>query len=170
MDLPKRKPNRLKNYDYASNGAYFITICTANRRCILSVIVGDGSPVPKLTKYGSIVQKTVQEIHAKYPTALAEKFVIMPNHIHIILMLSHSGGTGNPSPTLGNIVGWFKYTCTKRINQSMGTAGVSVFQRSYHDHVIRSEADYLKIWQYIDTNPIKWKEDCFYSDEAHEIS
>ena len=66
---------------------------------------------------------------------------------------------------MGDVVDWLKYQTSKQINLVQSTPGEKIFQRSYHDHVIRSEADYLKIWEYIDTNPIKWKEDCFYNEE-----
>jgi hypothetical protein len=69
-------------------------------------------------------------------------------------------------PTISNVVGWMKYTITKQINLLNGTQGYNIFQRSFHDHIIRDEADYLKIWNYIDTNPQKWREDCFYIAES----
>lgn len=104
MEYPKRKPNRLRGYDYSGNGAYFITICTQNRECILSDInVGDGFPVPILTNYGIISDKFINLITEKFHTIFVEKYVIMPNHIHLLLVVQNSdiaaGGTGTPSPT-----------------------------------------------------------------------
>lgn len=158
--LPERKRNRLKNFDYSSNGAYFVTICTEDRRKMLCEIVGDGLPVPKPP--GIIAERLIREIPKKYPSVCVDHYVVMPNHIHMLLRLTEHGGTGNPSPTLGNIVGWYKYQVTKQINEKTGTEGNSVFQRSYHDHVIRGERDYQRIWNYIDGNTLRWKEDCFY--------
>lgn len=148
-----RKPNRLPDFDYSSNGAYFVTICTENRRNILSEIVGDGFPVPK--KPGMIAEMFIHMIPDKYPCVRVDKYVIMPDHIHIILFIERDEGTGNPSPTLGNVVGWYKYNVTKQINVGIGVSGERVFQRSYYDHVIRGEQDYLEIWEYIDNNPRK---------------
>ena len=160
MDLPQRKRNRLKNFDYSTNGAYFVTICTEGRKKILCDIVGDGFPVPK--KAGQDAEAYIKRIPDKFPGVCIGHYVVMPNHIHILLMIDGSGGTGNPSPTLGNIIGWYKYQTTKQINETMGTPRIRVFQRSYHDHVIRGEKDYQKIWNYIEGNPMKWVEDCFY--------
>jgi len=167
MDLPKRKKNRLKGYDYADNGAYFVTICTKDKKKILSRIiskniVGDGLPVPILTKYGSVVDEYINKISQKYSGINVDKYVIMPNHIHLLILIQKEYGTGNPSPTVGNIVGWLKYNVTRSINQINGTEGKNIFQRSFHDHIIRNKNDYQMIWQYIDTNPQNWEKDCFY--------
>ena len=151
MELPKRKINRLADYDYNQNGAYFITICTQDRKPILSQIVGDGSPVPKTA--GLIAEKTIMQITEKYPSVSVEKHVIMPDHIHILLRIDD--GTGNPSPTLGNIIGWYKYQVTKEVNRQNYTAGEKLFQRSYYDHVIRNQQDYNAVWEYIEQNPRK---------------
>ena len=91
MDLPKRKPTRLRDCDYSADGYYFITICTKDRQNILSDIVGEGSPLPQLTIYGKIAEKYILNINKKYPNINAEKFVIMPNHIHIIFSVNNDG-------------------------------------------------------------------------------
>ena len=150
----------MANYDYSSHGAYFVTICTEKKEKLLSDIVGDGFPVPK--EAGRIAAEWIERIPEKYSKATVANYVVMPNHIHILLLLDCTGGTGNPSPTLGNIIGWYKYNATKQINDTFGTPGKRIFQRSYHDHVIRGEKDYQKIWNYIEGNPMKWAEDCFY--------
>ena len=162
MELPERKRNRLKNYNYSSCGAYFVTICTEKRRNTLCDIVGDGFPVPK--EAGTIADMYIQKIPVRYPTVHVNHYVIMPNHIHLLLSIDAGNGTGNPSPTLGSIVGWYKYQTTKAINERSGTNGKRVFQRSFHDHVIRGEKDYQKIWNYIDGNPLRWADDCFYAE------
>ena len=90
----------------------------------------------------------------------------MPNHIHLLLVVQNSyitaGGTENPSPTIGNVVGWLKYQITKQINDIRGIAGQKIFQRSYHDHIIRNEKDFQMIWEYVDKNPLNWENDCLY--------
>lgn len=160
MELPKRKPNRLRTFDYSSQGAYFVTICTEERRCVLCDIVGDGLPVPK--ESGIIAEQWILAIPEKYSDVSVDQYVVMPNHIHILLRITGNGGTGNPSPTLGNIIGWYKYQVTKQANERQGTESKRFFQRSFHDHVIRDEKDYQKIWNYIQGNPLKWTKDCFY--------
>ena len=155
MELAQRKPNRLSDYDYNQNGAYFVTICTQDRRTILSDIVGDGFPVPK--PIGLIAEEYIRQIPIKYPTVCVDRYMIMPDHIHMLLRIDIvQNGTGNPSPTLGNIVGWYKYQVTKEANKCDHTAGEKLFQRSYYDHVIRNQLDYDEIWEYIENNPRKW--------------
>lgn len=89
-----------------------------------------------------------------------EKYIIMPNHIHMAILLQ-SGGLGNPP--LQDIVGRMKSYTTKRYNQILHTENKALWQRSFYDHIIRDENEYLKVWQYIDTNPLKWQEDQYYT-------
>ena len=163
MELQTRKPTRLKNYDYSREGAYFITICTHNRKNILCDIVGDGVyDIPKTTLFhcGKIVEKYIQKMNYQYDNVCVDKYVIMPNHIHLLLVVKNNGMSRAPSPTnaiVPEFVALFKRYCNREY-------GENIFQRSFHDHIIRNEKDYLKIWNYIDTNPLKWKEDCFYTE------
>ena len=83
-----------------------------------------------------------------------DRYVIMPDHIHMLLRMDN--GTENPSPTIGNVMGWYKYNATKQINLRMSTNGEKIFQRSYYDHVIRNQRDYNEVWEYIENNPLKW--------------
>ena len=163
--LPKRKATRLKGYDYKTNGCYFITICSEGRRCIFAEIVGEGCPLPKLTRYGKIVEKWIQRIPQKYPTVETERFIIMPNHIHLLLFLSDAciDGREDPSPTtpsIVNVIAWLKYQITRECN--IGGERKKIFQRSFHDHVVRDRRDYEEISRYIEENPLKWELDCFY--------
>ncbi len=143
MNFPQRKPNRLKNFDYNQNGAYFVTICVKGRKKILCDIVGDDAHiVPK--KYGTIIEKYILNVPE------IEKYVIMPDHIHMIIRIEN--GTmwaSSPTNRISNIVRSLKILTTKEI-------GKSIFRRSYYDHVIRNQQDYNEIWEYIDNNPKKW--------------
>ena len=161
--LPKRKPTRYPKYDYSQNGAYFVTICTQDRRKILCDIVGGGAldaPKVTLTNIGEIVQKHIVNGN-RIADISVDNYVIMPDHIHLILSINQSMNIGTsraPSPTnalIPHFVSTFKRFCHRDI-------GKTIFQRSYHDHVVRGEQDYLKIWNYIDTNPARWEKDCFY--------
>ena len=154
MEPSNRKPNRIPFFDYSQNGAYFVTVCTHERRNIFSDIVGDGFPVPK--PCGRIAEEMIHRIPVKYPGVLVDKSVIMPDHIHMLLRIERGSGTGNPSPTQGNIMGWYKYQVTKQINAQFNRQGERVFQRSYYDHVIRNQQDYNEVWEYIENNPRKW--------------
>lgn len=158
-EYPKRKSPRLSHCDYSASGAYFITICTQYRKNILSTIVGEGSPLPLLSHYGEIVDKWIRNIHEKYQEISVDRYVIMPNHIHILLSVSKAGGRGDPSPTVDAAIGWLKYQATKEINQMRTTTGEKIFQRSFHDHIVRNRDDYQEIYQYICDNPMRWKYD-----------
>ena len=177
-----RKQIRLPNYDYSDNGAYFITICTKDKKKVLGKVVGDGIlDVPqsnvigkenvcvRLLKFGIIVEKAIEFLNEHNDNIDVEKYVIMPNHIHLIVMVNVAQGTsGKPSPTLNNI--------NTRPNEIIPTlisslkrytnkqCGVDIWQRSYIDHVIRNERDYLEHWQYIDNNPLKWEFDKYFSE------
>ena len=144
MELPQRKKIRVGEYDYSQCGAYFVTICTQNRRPILSNIVGDDAHiVPK--RYGQIAEKYLKN------AAEIEKYVIMPDHIHMLIHLEEQG-TEKRSPQasrIASIVRSIKTLTTKEI-------GEPIFQRSYYDHVIRNQRDYNEIWEYIENNPRKW--------------
>ena len=156
MDLPKRKPNRLSSYNYDGEGTYFITICTQDRKCLLSRIVGGGAldaPKNQLTNMGEIVEKYILSGNCMERITV-DKYVIMPNHVHMLLTVDMADGTSRaPSPTnavIPRFVAAWKRFCHHDIGQK-------IFQRSYHDHVIRDRQDYLKIWEYIDNNPKQWE-------------
>ena len=167
MALPKRKPNRLPYFDYSTQGAYFLTICIERKRCILGNIVGGGAfdaPLVQLTEYGKIVQRYIESGNNVLGVTV-DKYVVMPNHVHMILFVDETaaGGTSKaPSPT-NAVVPHFVATFKRFVHRDLGR---QIFQRSYHDHVIRGEQDYRKIWEYIDTNPARWKDDCFYMEDC----
>ncbi len=170
MILPKRKSTRLKEYDYSAPGVYFVTICTYNRKNLLSTIVGDvhERPEAKLTRYGIIVDEIIKKIPDRFRVRI-DKYVIMPNHIHLLISIPGieiRDARERPlqekqHSIVANIVGYIKMNASKRIHYI--NKDVKVWQRLSHDHIIRGEKDYLKIWDYIDTNVIRWKYDCFYT-------
>ena len=144
-----RKPNRLKNYDYSSQGAYFITICTLDRKCILSRIVGGDAliaPQTNLTHCGEIARKYIESMPG------IDKYVIMPNHIHLLIAIDGPMKASAPTISVPNLIPSFKVLDSKEIGQS-------IWQRSYHDHIIRDEEDYLNHLRYIENNPAKWSKD-----------
>ncbi len=163
MQLPKRVNNRLENYDYSQNGAYFITICVKDRKPILSKIVGTGVPdCPKtlLLPYGKIAEKYINKLNIFYNNISIDKYVIMPDHIHFLISIS-DGQSRTPVPTDSNIiidngnsiiakfVSTFKRFCNKEYDNN-------IWQPRYYDHVIRNQDDYNEIFQYIDNNTKKW--------------
>jgi len=161
MEQPVRKKNRLQNYDYSQNGAYFITICTDKRKCLLSTVVGaitDRPAYVQLTAAGEKVENAINGISEHYPNVCVEKYVIMPNHIHILLLIDTLHGRSVIAPTVSTVIRHMKGFATRQI-------GRNIFQKSFHDHIIRDDAHYRMIWQYIDTNPARWQQDCFYTEE-----
>ena len=157
MELSKRKPNWLPEYDYSRAGYYFITVCTKDKEPLLWLpSVGATCGRPPLSPLGLIVEEELLHLDSVYANIRLDKFVIMPNHIHLILMIG-SDGCGRPqvAPTISRVMKQFKGAVTKR-------AGLPLWQKSFHDHVIRNESDYLRIWQYMDTNPLKWEEDRYH--------
>lgn len=154
MTLKQRKKNRLSEYDYSQNGAYFVTICVQNRKPILSKILPD-QMYPMLLPVGNIAQQWILALENRFVNVTVDQYIIMPDHIHLFLMIDK--GTGDPSPTAGIMMAWLKYNITKQVNQTLNTPGCRLFQRSYFDHVIRNKADYDATREYIDNNPTKWK-------------
>ncbi len=154
MNLKTRKKNRLVNFDYSRNGAYFITICTKNRVEYLSAI--ENHLFVKLTNYGIIVEETIQNIGEFYNSVYIDKYVIMPNHIHMIIRIENDiNGQTIVTPTISNIVNQMKGYISKKI-------GFSIWQKSFHDHIIRNEKEYAALWNYIEYNPCTWENDCLY--------
>ena len=176
MDLPNRKPIRLPEYDYSSPGAYFVTICTKDRKCILSNIsVGAdalGGPNLQLTDTGKIVEQYILSTD-RIPGFHVDKYVVMPKAGRELVPDLEAAPTNDPqtragepsdrpicaagpaAPTVSDAVGALK----RLVNRKLGH---DIWQRSYHEHVIRNENDYREIWAYIDANPAKWAEDRYY--------
>ena len=165
--MPKRKPTRLRDFDYNSSGAYFITICTENRRQILSHIVGgDVLDAPKSTELllcGKLADKYINQLNDFYDNIKADKYVIMPNHIHIMLFVSEDGASRTSPPTrqhsvVSQFVSTFKRFCNKEY-------GCNIWQRHFNDHIIRNRKDYEEHLRYIYENPTRWYYDELYAEE-----
>ena len=168
--LPKRRLTRLRGYDYSAPGAYFITVCVKNRKEVLGHIVGCGAcdaPQMTLSNCGKILNARIQFMSNKYPHICIDKYVIMPNHFHLLLSItdyaaSTSGSSQAPNPTnseISKFVSLLKRYCNQAYREN-------IWQTSYHDHIIRNEQDYRRIWRYIDTNVIRWERDCFYTEKT----
>jgi REP element-mobilizing transposase RayT len=155
-ELPKRKPNRLVNYDYSLNGAYFVTICTKNRMDLFGkIIVGAASCRPQFSEVGEIVESEILKLKHTYQDISVDYYVIMPNHVHMIISIHDENGRQNAAPTVSRTMNQWKRAVSIK-------AGFSPWQKSFHDHIIRNEQEYINIAEYIENNPINWKNDCFY--------
>ena len=151
----------MKDFDYSTNGMYFVTVCTHNKAKILCNIVGEGLcalPQANLTDIGRYVDNSIKHIHDNtdiYKNVFIEKHVIMPNHIHLLVFIKNETG-GDGTPPLQNVIGAIKSYTTI-------CYGKKLWQRSFHDHIVRDHDDYKKIYNYIENNPSRWTEDCFYT-------
>ena len=182
-DIHHRKSIRLRGYDYSQAGMYFVTICTQGRQCLFGGVENGG--VMNLNGAGEMVFATWDEIPAHYAGVEIDQFVVMPNHIHGIITLVGAtpcgcpdvdyspGGEGQargPAPTglsLSDVVQRYKTMTTKRYTDGVKQNGWQPFseklwQRNYYEHIIRDEAAYLKIAEYIQTNPLRWQEDTYH--------
>ena len=160
-----RKRIRLQGYDYNTVGAYFLTICTENRRCLLSRIVGTGvldGPKVELLPCGIIAEKFIQQMNDFYDEISVDSYVIMPNHIHMLLFVKE-GPSRTPVPTVQNsVVSRFLSTFKRFCNKAYGK---NIWQTRSYDHVIRNQADYDQHMQYIYENPFGWQADEFFVEE-----
>ena len=162
-----RKTNRLAGYDYSQPGAYFITVCTENRRCVLSRIVGGDAliaPQVLLTSVGAVAEKYLRTIPG------IDRYVIMPNHVHMILRISAEDVRRSPvwsdapvKASIPSLVRSWKKLTSKEL-------GESIWQRSYYDHIIRDQREYIEIARYIEENPAKWQEDNYFQSRLSTSS
>ena len=185
MDTPRRKSMRLEQYDYNTPGAYFITVCTRERRCILALIekspinaVGALHEAPAvghwLTPEGECVRRYIEAIPARWPAVRPDRYVIMPNHIHLLLTIDGEQTIrerairesplqpGGLRSLLDKVIGYLKMNSSRDIHRIR--PGELIWQRSYYDHVVRNGDDFCQIADYIDANPTRWAEDRFYRE------
>ena len=143
----ERRRLRLPKFDYGQAGSYVVTICTHDRRCVLGEIVAEEI---SLSRSGEIVRALWQSLPHRHDGVSLDEFVVMPNHVHGIVEIAESDAS------LPSIVGAFKSLSTKAINAANTTPGDRLWQRSYHEHVIRDESTRDRIREYIQNNPLKW--------------
>jgi len=158
-ELPVRKNIRVKGYDYSRAGYYFVTLCVKDRHGMLGTVVGTtapGRPLVELTPVGQCVAETIHT--ANRNNVRIDKYVIMPNHIHMIVILDQRADDQGRS-SLQQVVRNIKSFVTKR-------CGFPLWQPRFHDHIIRDEAEYQRIWQYIDENPLRWSEDVYFIEDS----
>ena len=166
MDYPIRKLPRLAEYDYATPGAYFITICTRNKQCLFGQILQDnsfGEPYMQYSAIGEIAKICLLDIESHYDNVKINNWIIMPNHVHMLVQITERI---NPFPTksydISNIIGKYKSAVTRTVGNAFMHSG-KLWQTSFYDHIVRNDEDYQNIWQYISGNPSKWLDDRFYS-------
>lgn len=173
MHQPYRRSIRLLGADYAA-GMYFVTICTHERRCLFGTIT---EGVMSLNACGTIVTECLQAIPVHFPHVTLDAFVVMPNHVHGMIIIHEPVGAQHAAPldlkthphvvpgSLAAVVRSFKSASTKRINLLRETPGNVLWQRNYHEHIIRDEADENRICAYVVANPQLWAQDSLWSEE-----
>ena len=153
MNQDRRKKLRLKQYDYSSSGAYFVTICTYQRAALFG-------PVGRPSEAAERIVEVFKEVLSKYSCMNCSKYVVMPDHFHALLVIDKTGDA--PEKTLSEFMGAFKskstvaYIHLVKAGKAPPFAG-KLWQRSYYDHVIRNEQDFLEVWKYIEENPLRWQ-------------
>jgi len=175
-DHHHRRSIRLPDYDYSQSGAYFVTVCTQQRETLFGAVGGD---VMRLNEYGEIVAAVWHDLPQHYAHIALDAFVVMPNHVHGIVIfedpserrgevasprnadIANLGAATAPlrATTLGQVVAYFKYQSTKRINELRNTAGIPVWQRNYYERVIRNDREFNAVRDYIQRNPLNWARD-----------
>ncbi|MBI3609572.1 MAG: transposase [Nitrospirae bacterium] len=175
-EIHHRRSIRLKGYDYSLAGAYFVTVCTWNKECLFGEIV-DGEM--RMNEYGRVVQDCWDAIPRHFRNVLLDAFVVMPNHVHGILVCTGTDGShpdrrgaaccartinrrvpANVIPgSLGAIVRSFKSAATRRINVLRCAPGVPVWQRNYYEQVVRDDSEMHRVREYFTGNPAGWLED-----------
>jgi putative transposase len=168
--LPHRKQLRLRGYDYAFPGVYFVTICSAGKLAVFCSVSGEKIV---LSPAGEIVRSEWVALAQRFAGLALDEFVIMPNHLHGVLgFVAQAGGASrgtkggaspaggaSPSPTLFDVIGAFKSISTIKVNKLLGRRGVPLWQRSYYEHIVRTGEDLRKIQRYILENPFMWSLD-----------
>ena len=164
-----RRSVRLQDPDYTEPGAYFVTLCTRDRRCAFGEVTLDGV---RLTPVGEIVTEEWSKSAEVRAEVELDAFVVMPNHLHGIVVISDTSPRDHRSPrahgraplqraarSLGALVAGFKAATTSHVNRLAGTPGVPVWQRNYYEHIIRSDKELERVRQYIAENPGRWAQD-----------
>ena len=145
MNHPERKANRIPRYDYSVPNYYFVTICTHQKQFLF------GS-AEQLNGYGQIAAEFLLKIPEHFPHATIDKYVVMPNHVHAIVILRDT--TAASAQSLSVILGQYKAAVTQKLRQTK--PGKVIWQKSYYDRVLRNEQEYRNAWRYIDENPVRW--------------
>jgi len=163
------------DYDYAQAGAYFVTICAQDRLCLFGKVADDEM---RLNAAGLEITRWWHELANKYPCVKLDTLVVMPNHLHGIIVVDHRAdhipgdhpfdrlraGSGSPLPSLGEMVGWFQTMSTNAYIRGGKKQGWEPFrgrlwQRNYSEHIIRNDAGLDRARAYIEANPSRWSMD-----------
>lgn len=159
----------MRGYDYSLPGAYFITICAHENRCVFGrvpTLDGAGQADVEYSPLGKIAFERLQDLERHYTNVRVDNWVIMPNHVHLLISITRQiPDVPSVSYCIPNVIGKFKVSVTREARKARLFSG-ALWQKSYHDHIVRGEEDYRAIWNYITGNPSKWQEDRFFRSEG----
>jgi len=167
-NLPQRKSPRLSDYDYSQEGAYFITICTHDRRALFGQVVDQEMA---LNAYGKVAGQYLQTIPEHFAFVKVDQYIVMPNHVHVIIVIFDHNEKYSPEGfqrpvggSVSTIIRSYKSIVTREINRLRQTRG-KIWQSRFHDHIIRNEGSLNKIREYVKYNPALWEKDTFYDGQ-----
>lgn len=169
-EIHHRRSIRLKDYDYSQSGAYFVTVCTKDKECLLGEI-NNGNI--KLNEAGKVAFTVWSELTNRYSSIELDEYIVMPNHFHGIVLFvgaglalpdTHKAGAASSAPTLGDIMRVFKSISAIKINRLIDRENRPLWQRNYYEHILRNEIELEKIREYIINNPLNWAEDENYTE------
>jgi putative transposase len=169
--MSQRHSIRLADFDYTAVGAFFVTICTDRQICLFGQVVEDEV---RLSSFGQVANREWLRLASRFPGLMLDAFVVMPNHLHAILILwrdrkdigPQKEAFGHPvTGSIPTIVRAYKSSVALRINRQRGTPGAPVWQRNYWEHVIRETEDWSRIREYVLANPRRWNEDRLAPDD-----
>ncbi|MCL4467272.1 MAG: transposase [Chloroflexi bacterium] len=147
---PSRRTTRLPDYDYSWSGAYFVTVCTHGKACLFGE---QTNAAVALNDLGRIVEATWLALPEHFPSVRLDAFVVMPNHVHGVLLLSANQTSAN-APALGTVVGAFKSAVSRRLHEALADDCSPIWQQRFYEHVVRGEADLQRLREYIANNPL----------------
>ncbi|PZV17051.1 MAG: transposase [Pseudanabaena sp.] len=150
-EIHHRRSIRLQGYDYSQSGAYFVTICTFQRQHLFGEVNDEKM---QLNVNGQIVSAIWQQIPRHFPTVELDEFILMPDHLHGIIVISEQA---EQSISLATIIQNFKSVSTRKINKITQNSGVSIWQRNYHERIVRSDQDLDRLRHYMLANPENWQ-------------
>jgi putative transposase len=165
LRLPNRRSMRVRDYDYAQNGAYFVTICVAQRLCVFGEIV---EGVMHCSSIGQVVESAWQELPLHTSGLILDAWVVMPNHLHGIVILPGAPATNSlhedmprgPRPrSLGTVIGGFKSAVSRRVSTGDLSPVRPLWQRNYYERIIRNDRELNATRRYIEANPALWADD-----------
>jgi len=167
--IHQRRSVRLKHYDYSQDGAYFLTLCTHNRQCLFGTIENQ---LMLLNNLGEVIRDEWVKSFEIRKEVIIDEFVIMPNHFHSIVFIQHQkqlqekSTAGPKNKSISSLVAGFKSIVTTKINQIRCAPFQPVWQRNYHEHIIRNEKSLHNIREYTRNNPCTWRKDSLFLESS----